>query len=113
MLLAKAKVGTVTALVNLLDNWSDRIKEIAKLENSQRSLQVWNDTYRVQRELIKQLLIKKRVSPEVIKQINAIYSTRSVNKAIEKSSDLFALEKSEVLKLVKSAIKYAKLSEDD
>ena len=111
MLLTKARVGTTTALANLLDDWSEKIKNVGKLENSQRSLQTWNDTYRVQRELVKQLLIKEEVSPEVIKQINIIYSTRSVNKAVEKGCDLFALEKSEILKLVKSAIKYKKLSE--
>ncbi|AFZ36354.1 hypothetical protein Sta7437_2833 [Stanieria cyanosphaera PCC 7437] len=113
MLLTKAKVSTTTALANLLDQWSDKIKEIGKLENSQRSLQIWNDTYRVQRELIKQLLIKEEVSSELVKQINEIYSTRSVNKAIEKGCNLFNLEKSEILKLVKSAIRYAKLSEEN
>jgi hypothetical protein len=113
MLFAKARVSTASALANLLDDWSHKIREIGKLENSQRSLQVWNDTYRVQRELVKQLLIREQISPEVIQQINAIYSTRSVNKAIEKGCDLFDLEKSEILKLVKSAIKYAKLSEEN
>jgi hypothetical protein len=113
MLFAKAKVSTASALANLLDDWSNKIKEIGKLENSQRSLQAWNDTYRVQRELVKQLLIKEQISPEVIQQINAIYNTRSVNKAIEKGCDMFNLEKSEILKLVKSAIKYAKLSEEN
>ncbi|NJK49112.1 hypothetical protein HC931_13860 [Candidatus Gracilibacteria bacterium] len=107
-LMTKAGVGTASALSNLLDTWSSQIKDIAKLENSQRTLQVWNDTYRVQRELVKKVLIDEGVSNEVIKKVNDIYSTRSVNKAIEMGSDLFNLEKSEILKLVKSAIRYGK-----
>ena len=112
-ILTKAKVGTASALVKLLDEWSEKIKKIGNLENSQRSLQTWNDTYRVQRELIKKLLKEENVSPEVITKVNAIYSTRSVNKAVEKGSDLFNLEKSEILKLVKSTIRYKKLVQKD
>ncbi|MCC0176171.1 hypothetical protein I4641_04155 [Waterburya agarophytonicola K14] len=112
-LLEKAKVGTASQLVALLDNWSERIKDIGKLENSQRSLQTWNDTYRVQRELVKKLLQEADIDPEVIVQINTIYSTRSVNKAVEKGCDIFDLEKSEVLKIVKKAIRYAKLAQQD
>lgn len=109
----KAKVGTVTALVTLLDDWSEKIKRTANLENSQRSLQTWNDTYRVQKELIQKLLQEEKISPEVIKKVNLIYKTRSVNKAVEKGSEIFDLEKSEILKIVKSAIKYSKLIEKD
>ena len=109
----KAKVGTASALVKLLDEWSEKIKRIGNLESSQRSLQTWNDTYRVQRELIKKLLEEENISPEVIAKVNAIYSTRSVNKAVEKGSDLVNLEKSEILKLVKSAIRYSKLVQKD
>lgn len=112
-LMQKAGVGTALALSNLLDTWSSKIKDIAKLENSQRTLQVWNDTYRVQRELVKKLLIDEGVSDEVIKKVNAIYSTRSVNKAVEMGSNLFNLEKSEILKLVKSAIRYGKLAKEE
>ena len=109
----KAKVGTASALVKLLDEWSEKIKRIGNLESSQRSLQTWNDTYRVQRELIKKLLEAENIPPEVIAKVNTIYSTRSVNKAVEKGSDLFNLEKSEILKLVKSAIRYSKLVQKD
>ena len=112
-LFTKAKVGTASALVKLLDDWSEKIKRIGNLESSQRSLQTWNDTYRVQRELIKKLLKEENISPEVIGKVNAIYSTRSVNKAVEKGCDIFDLEKSEIIKIVKSAIRYSKLVEKD
>lgn len=110
-LLNKARVGTASALSNLLDDWSEQIKRIGNLESSQRSLQTWNDTYRVQRELVKKLLQEEGLSPEVIAKVNAIYSTRSVNKAVEKGCDIFDFEKSEILKIVKKAIRYAKLAE--
>lgn len=108
----KAKVGTASALVNLLDDWSEQIKRIGNLESSQRSLQTWNDTYRVQRELVKKLLEEESISPEITAKVNAIYGTCSVNKAIEKGCDIFDLEKSEILKIVKKAIRYAKLVQD-
>lgn len=107
----KTKVGTTSALSNLLDNWSEQIKKVGNLENSQRSLQSWNDTYRVQRELVKKLLKEANIDPNIEAKIKAIYSTRSVNKAIEKGSNIFDLEKSEILKLVKTAIRYSKLIE--
>lgn len=109
-LMKKAGVGTASALSSLLDSWSEKIKQIAHLQNSQRSLQVWNDTYRVQRDLVKKLLKDEGVDPEVIQKVNSIYSTRSVNKAVEKGMDLFDLEKSEILRIVKSAIRYANKS---
>lgn len=108
-LMQKAGVGTASALSNFLDSWSAKIKDIAKLENSQRTLQSWNDTYRVQREIVKKLLVSEGISEEVIAKVNAIYSTRSVNKAVEMGSDLFNLEKSEILKFIKSAVRYTKL----
>lgn len=110
---AKVGVGTASAFSNLLDSWSEKIKEVAKLQNSQRTLQTWNDTYRVQRELVKKVLKDEQVSEDVIKKVNEIYGTRSVNKAIELGTTLFDLEKSEILKVVKSAIRYAKLSEEN
>lgn len=108
-LMQKAGVGTASALSNFLDSWSDKIRDIANLENSQRTLQSWNDTYRVQREIVKKLLVSEGISEEVIAKVNAIYSTRSVNKAVEIGSDLFNLEKSEILKFIKSAVRYTKL----
>ena len=108
-LMQKAGVSTASALSQLLDTWSDKIKQLAKLENSQRTLQVWNDTYRVQRELVKKLLIDEGVSENTLEKVNKIYSTRSTNKAVEFASDLFNLEKSEILRLLKSAIRYTKL----
>lgn len=109
---AKVGVGTAQALSDVLDNWSEQIKNIAQLQNSQRALQTWNDTYRVQRQLVKKLLKEEGVSEEVINKVNHIYGTRSVNKAIELGSDLFNLEKSELLKLVKVAIRYRNHHED-
>ncbi|NJL20975.1 MAG: hypothetical protein HC895_09370 [Leptolyngbyaceae cyanobacterium SM1_3_5] len=108
-LMQKAGVGTASALASLLDTWSNKIKEIGHLENSQRTLQSWNDTYRVQRELVRELLRQEGVSEEVINKVNAVYKTRSVNKAVELAENFFDLEKSEILKLVKSAIRYTKV----
>jgi hypothetical protein len=107
----KAKVGTASALVKLLDDWSEQIKKIGNLENSQRSLQTWNDTYRVQRELVKKLLKEADINLDLEAKVNAIYDTRSVNKAVQKGCDIFNLEKSEIFKLVKTAIRYSKLVE--
>lgn len=112
-LMQRAGVGTASALSSMLDAWSDKLKEMGQLKNSQRSLQTWNDTYRVQRQLVREVLKREEVSSEVITQIEAIYKTRSVNKAIEKGSVLFDLEKSEILKMVKAAIRYAKLLSDE
>jgi hypothetical protein len=108
-LMTKAGVGTASALSTFLDSCSDKIKDIAKLENSQRALQTWNDTYRVQRELVRKILADEKVSKEAIAKVNAVYGTRSVNKAVELGSELFKLEKSEILKLVKTAIRYTNL----
>jgi len=108
----KAKVGTASAVVSLLDDWSEKIQRIGNLESSQRSLRTWNDTYRVQKKLVEKLLKDEDIDPKVAVKIKAIYSTRSVNKAIEKGCNIFDLERSEILKVVKSAIRYAKLAED-
>ena len=102
-------VGTASALTQMLDSWSEKIKEISHLESSQRSLQTWNDTYRVQRDLVKALLKQENVSEEVRAKVDQIYGTRSSKKAISLGSNLFNLEESEILKLVKAGIKYTKL----
>lgn len=107
-LMQKAGVSTAQALTSFLDSTSEKIKEISHLENSQRSLQVWNDTYRVQRELVKAVLKEGEVPSETIRKVNKIYSTRSSNKAIELGATLLDLEQSEILKLVKSVMRYAK-----
>ena len=106
LLMQKAGVGTASALSNFLDSCSDRLKDIAHLESSRRSLQVWNDAYRVQRVLVKEALVRNGASQETIDAVNQIYGTRSVNKAIEKGVDLFELEKAEIAKMVKSAVRY-------
>lgn len=108
-LFEKVGVSTASALAQLLDTWSEKIKEIGHLENSQRSLQTWNDTYRVQRDLVKTLLKQEGVSEEVRAKVDQIYGTRSPKKAVALGSNLFNLEESEILKLVKAAIRYTKL----
>jgi hypothetical protein len=108
-IMQKAGVSTASAVVTFLDSCSDKIREISKLENSQRTLQTWNDTYRVQRELVKKLLTQEGVSADTINKVNKIYSTRSVNKSVELGSSLFNLEKSEILTFIKSAVRYTKL----
>ncbi|MBD2108363.1 hypothetical protein [Nodosilinea sp. FACHB-13] len=108
-LFEKAGVSTASALSQLLDSWSEKIKQIGHLENSQRSLQTWNDTYRVQRELVKAVLKQENASKEIQEKVKLIYSTKSSNKAIDLGSDLFNIEKSEILKLVKTVVHYTKL----
>lgn len=108
-LFERFSVSTASALSQTLDSWSEKIKAIGKLENSQRSLQSWNDTYRVQRELVRALLKQENVSVDLLTKVDRIYGTRSVNKAIELGSDFFNLEKSETLRLVKAVVRYAKL----
>jgi hypothetical protein len=109
-LMQKAGVGTASALIAVLDSCSEKLKTVAHLESSQRSLQTWNDTYRVQRELVKQILSEAVVDPDVQHRVNAVYATRSVNKAIDAGSTLLNWEKSEILQLVKTAVRYTKLS---
>lgn len=106
-ILNRFSVGTVVALTARLDAFSDKLKDMARLENSQQSLRIWNDTYRVQREIVKEILKRNGVSSEIEQQVNQVYSTRSSNKAIELGGSLLNYEKSEILKLVKSAIRYA------
>lgn len=108
-LMKRAGVGTASALVSFLDACSEKLKQITKLENSQRTLQTWNDTYRVQRELVKKLLKEQGVAEQTIEQVNGIYSTRSVNKAVEFGASLFNLEKSEILSVIRSAVRYTRL----
>jgi hypothetical protein len=109
MLFRKAGVGTASALASFLDSCSSKVKEVAKLEDSQRALRIWNDNYRVQQVLVKKLLLSEKISQDVIDKVNAVYGTRSVNKAVEMGADLFNLEKSEILKLIKSSVRYTKL----
>jgi hypothetical protein len=108
-LMGKVGVATASALTNKLDEWSEKIKTVSKLENSQNSLRVWNDIYRIQRDLVKIMLVQENISKETIDKVNNIYGTRSVDKAVEKGSILLDLERSEILKLLKKSIKYSKL----
>lgn len=112
-LMQKAGVKSAKALSDMLDNLSEKLKTVAKLENSQRSLQQWNDTYRVQRVLVKKLLEEANVEPALLDKVNQIYKTRSVNKAIASGASLLDWEQSEILKLVKSAIRYKNLSSSE
>jgi hypothetical protein len=107
-IMQKAGVNTAQAVVKLLDSTSEKLKDVANLEDSQRALRVWNDTYRVQRELVKKVLVEDGVPAETLAKVNALYGTRSSNKAMQLGEKLLNLENSEILKLVKSAIRYAK-----
>ncbi|MFM2430012.1 MAG: hypothetical protein RLZZ511_1225 [Cyanobacteriota bacterium] len=109
MLMQKAGVGTVSALTAWMDSCSESLKSVAKLENSQRSLRTWNDTYRVQQRLVKQILRDSNVDPQVCQKVDAVYGTKSVAKAIGVGRELLNWEQSEILKLVKSAVHYTKL----
>jgi hypothetical protein len=108
-ILQRAGVGTVSALTNWMDSCSEALKTVAKLENSQRSLQTWNDTYRVQQKLVKQILLETETDPKTIQKIDAIYGTRSPRKALDLGCDLLNWERSQVVKLIKAAVRYSKL----
>lgn len=108
-LLTKAGVGTAVALSNLLDSWSEEIKTLAGLKNSQRTLQMWNDTYRVQKKLVEELLKKEGVSPDIREKVNRIHRTHFIEKVSELGSQLLDLEKSEILKLAKPVVNYEEL----
>ncbi len=112
-LMQKAGVKSASALSNLLDTCSEKLKTVAHLENSQRSLQQWNDTYRVQRVLVKTILEQSGVAPEVQAKVNQIYGTRSVNKAIALGESLLDWERSEILRLVKTVIRYKQLAKPE
>lgn len=103
-----AGVNTATAVTNLLDSMSEKLKDMASLENSQKQLRIWNDIYRVQYRLVQELIERDEAPQELIDKINALYSTRSVEKAVEKGAAFFNLEKSEILNLLKrvKAIRY-------
>ena len=103
-------VGTASALTQMLDSWSEKIKEISHLESSQRSLQTWNDIYRVQKVLVINLLAQEDVSEDVRAKVAQLYGTRSTKKAVALGANLLNLEESEILKLVKTAVRYTKLA---
>lgn len=107
-LMIKAGVGTFSKLSEVLDSISEKLKQIAHLQNSQQSLQAWNDTYRVQRELVKKILITNNVDSATIEQVKLVYGTKSTNKAIDLGCKLLQLEESSILKLVQSSIRYGK-----
>jgi len=105
-------VGTASALTQMLDSWSEKIKEISHLESSQRSLQTWNDIYRVQKVLVLNLLDQEDVSDEVRAKVAQLYGTRSTRNAVTLGANLLNLEESEILKFLKrkDAIRYTKLA---
>ncbi|MEL7085887.1 MAG: hypothetical protein AAGM36_15470, partial [Cyanobacteria bacterium J06597_1] len=108
-LMGKAGVGTASALSSWLDGVSDKLKDIASLESSRRQLQVWNDTYRVQKVLVKEILKLDGVPEQTIEKVNVIYGTRSTRKAIERGTDLLELEKEKIAAMVKSSVRYTML----
>ncbi|MBE9175130.1 hypothetical protein IQ225_07070 [Synechocystis salina LEGE 06155] len=103
------KIDGIESLSNLLVEWSEKIKEIVSLKNSQQSFRNWNDTYRVQQKIVIQLLINEAIDPEVIDKVNKIYKTKSVNKAVDIGCDFLNLEKSEIIKMVKTVVHHTKL----
>jgi hypothetical protein len=102
-------IDGIESLSNLLSEWSEKIKEIVSLKNSQQSFRNWNDTYRVQQKIVIQLLIDEKIDPELIDKINKIYKTKSVNKAIDVGCDFLNLEKSEIIRMVKTVVHHTKL----
>lgn len=108
-LMKKAGVGSATALAGFLDNCSEKLKTVAKLENSQCKLRQWNDTYRVHQVLVKKVLEQADVDPVVQDQVKQIYKTCSVNKAIIMGESLLDWERSKILKAVKSVVRYKDL----
>lgn len=98
-----AGVSSIKKICDILDGVSENLKTIAKLENSQRSLQTWNDAYRGQKALTLKLLEMEDIDSEVIKKVKRIYSARSSNKLVPIWQKLTDWEASETIKLLKKA----------
>jgi len=92
---------------------SERLKEIEALKNSQRSLQQYNDSYRVQRELIIQLLKVRNVDPEIIAEVEVLSdrTSRSISKHIERFQNMVGWPRSQVVKLIRKYVKYSKIND--
>lgn len=98
-----AGVSSIKAICDMLDGASEKLKEIAKLQNSQRTLQTWNDVYRGQKAMTLKLLEIESIDPEIIKKLKYLYSARSSNKLVPIWQELTDWEASETLNLLKKA----------
>jgi hypothetical protein len=96
-------------IADWLDNLSEKIKKIAHLENSQASLRYWNDMYRIQQSLALKLLEKEGIDSTISSKIAKIYGIKSIGKTIEYGKKFLDMERSVVLKWLKSLQKGDKI----
>lgn len=104
-----AKVASVQTICNMLDTASDRLKDIAQLENSRDTLLRYNNAYRGQKTMTLELLKIEGVDPEIVKKVKCLYKPQSVNTLIPVWQTLTDWDSSETLKLLKNANAFAKL----
>lgn len=88
-------------------------EKLKSTQQSQSSLQTWNDVYRIQQALVIEYLKQKQVDNAVIEDVKTIFNLRGVRQAPSLADRLLDLKKSEILRLLKRAVKYtAHLFED-
>ena len=104
-----AKVASVQTICNMLDTASDRLKDIAQLENSRDTLLRYNNAYRGQKKMTLELLEIESVDPKVIEKVECLYKPQSVNTLIPVWQSLTDWELSETRRLLKKANAFAKL----
>lgn len=94
----------------------DKTAEIAKLshqlekiQNSQNSLQTWNDLYRIQQTLVVQYLQEQDdIEPAVLEQVQQILKLKSIKQAPTLASQILSLTPIKVWRLLKKQVKYKK-----
>jgi hypothetical protein len=96
-------------IADWLDNLSEKIKKIAHLENSQASLRYWNDMYRIQQSLSLKLLEKEGIDLKFSSKIVKIHGIKSISRTIEYGKKFLDMERSDVLKWLKSLQKGKKI----
>lgn len=92
---------------------SEKLKEIDELKKSQQTLQQFNDSYRVQRELTIQLLKERNVDPEIVTEVEALNErkSRSISKRISLFEQKVGWDRSKVIKLIKKYVQYSKVDD--
>jgi hypothetical protein len=105
--------GTVPSPPKALPEVSQLQEELKSTQQSQSSLQTWNDIYRIQQALVIEYLKQNHVDNAVIEDVETIFKLRSVRQAPSLADRLLDLKKSEIIRLLKKTVKYtAHLFED-
>jgi len=88
-----------------------RLEEIDALRKSQQTLQQFNDSYRVQRELTIQLLKERNVDPAIIAEVEALNErkSRSIGKRIALFEKKVGWQRSKIVRLIKKYVQYSEI----